>query len=325
MNQITTLCAVALLLTFSAAAPRADGPTLEDAARRLGLSEANIGRMQQGEIVVENLAASSDKDLALALALELDADLSRVQKFVDSDRLAQVDTVTIARGSIDPQTPSLEAMELPGDVRAQLVADPTGTFALSEPEAGRMKAAAPNGEAALVATYQEILAARASAYWKQGLAGIEDYQGKGRSPRTDLGHANTAALALIRLPALSAEETAVPAESPGKAEHTLQWRIEKARGQAAPVLVHRVRYSDAERAVLLSRHFYSGYDYDSLQILVGIFPAEGEKSGVFYTNHTYTSQVAGFGGSAKRSIGRKLLQKNLVAEMQRVQGNFPKP
>ena len=72
MHQITILCAVALLLTLSAAAPRADGPTLEDAARRLGLSEANIGRMQQGEIVVENLAASSDKDLALALALELE-------------------------------------------------------------------------------------------------------------------------------------------------------------------------------------------------------------------------------------------------------------
>jgi hypothetical protein len=325
MKRFTTVFLAALLLTLSASAPRADGPTLQDAARRLGLSEANIKRMGQGEIVVENLTASSDQDLALAIAMELGSTLSGVEHFVDSDRLAQVDTVTIARGPIDPQSPSLAAMQLPKDVRAQLVSDPTGTFTLSPSEADEMKAAAAKGEKALLAAYHGVLEARAAAYWQKGLAGIQDYVGKGRSPRTDLGHANTAALALIRLPALRAEVMAVPAESPGNAEHTLQWSIEKARGQAAPVLIHRMRYHDAEREVLLSRHFYSGYDYDALQILVGIFPAAGGKSGVFYTNHTYTSQVTGFGGSAKRSIGRKLLQKDLVAEMQRAQDAFSKP
>ncbi|MGY8736505.1 MAG: hypothetical protein ACKVIW_03180, partial [bacterium] len=108
---------------------------MRNAAQRAGLSDTNVDRMKQGEIVVENLAASSDKDLALAIAMELGATLSEVRNFVDSDRLSKVDTVTIARGTIDPEKPSLAAMQLPKDVRAQLVSDPTGTFALSKSEA----------------------------------------------------------------------------------------------------------------------------------------------------------------------------------------------
>lgn len=322
MKQTTSLFAMTVICCLAASGLRAEEPDLSNAAQRAGLSEANVDRMKRGEIVVENLAASSDKDLALGIAMELGATLSEVRNFVDSDRLSKVDTVTIARGTIDPEKPSLAAMQLPKDVRTQLVSDPTGTFALSKSEADQMRAAAANGEVALVAAYQGLLEARVSAYWKQGLAGIEDYAGKGRSPRTDLRHANAAALDLIRLPALRAELTAAPAESLGGAVHTLEWSIEKARGQASPVLIHRVRYSDAERQALLSRHFYSGYDYDALQILVWIFPSDAGKSAVFYTNHTYTSQVAGFGGGAKRSIGRKLLQQGLVAEMQRVQEAF---
>ena len=52
---------------------------------------------------------------------------------------------------------------------------------------------------------------------------------------------------------------------------------------------------------------------------VGILPTPSDWSAVFYTNHTYTAQVAGFGGGVKRSIGRKLLQKEIVAELQRAQ------
>lgn len=322
MARARRVFAIAVLLCLATSDIRAEEPGLPDAARRAGLSDANVDRMRRGEIVVENLAASSDKDLALAIAMELGATLSGVRDFVDSDRLAKVDTVTLARGPIDPENPSLSAMELPKDVRAQLVADPTGTFSLSESEADQMKAAAAKGEEALVAAYRKVLEARAYAYWKKGLDGIEDYAGKGRSPRTDLGHANAAALDLIRLPALRAELSAVPAESSGAAEHSLRWSIEKARGQASPVLIHRIRYGDAERQALVSRHFYSGYDYDALQILVWIFPSGGGKSAVFYTNHTYTSQVAGFGGGAKRSIGRKLLKQGLVDEMQRIQEAF---
>ena len=55
-------------------------PTCSDAAQaRRDCRTTNVDRMRQGEIVVENLAASSDQDLALAIAMELGATLSVVR------------------------------------------------------------------------------------------------------------------------------------------------------------------------------------------------------------------------------------------------------
>ena len=50
-----------------------------------------------------------------------------------------------------------------------------------------------------------------------------------------------------------------------------------------------------------------------------VLPLEGGGCAAFYVNRTYTAQVAGFGGAAKRSVGRQLLQKELVAQFQRIQ------
>ena len=36
-----------------------------------------------------------------------------------------------------------------------------------------------------------------------------------------------------------------------------------------------------------------------------------EQTVVVYTNHTFTDQVAGFGGSVKRSIGRRMMATKL--------------
>ncbi len=56
------------------------------------------------------------------------------------------------------------------------------------------------------------------------------------------------------------------------------------------------------------RQFYVGQSYNSLQILIGLFPA-GDKTTMFYLNRTSTDQVAGFLSGTRRSIGRKLMEK----------------
>ncbi|MGI9431797.1 MAG: hypothetical protein ACR2PQ_06275, partial [Myxococcota bacterium] len=105
----------------------------------------------------------------------------------------------------------------------------------------------------------------------------------------------------------------------GAAEHQLFWAVQKGRDRAAPVLFHRTLYQDTDGEVFFERRFYSAYDYDALQITAGVIPLAQGGCALFYVNRTYTSQVAGFGGSAKRSIGRQLLQQELVAELQRIQ------
>ncbi len=102
MKETTCVFAMAVFFCLGTSGLRAEEPNLPDAARRAGLSDANVDRMRRGEIVVENLAASSDKDLALAIAMELGATLSGVRDFVDSDKLSKVDTVTLARGTDRP-------------------------------------------------------------------------------------------------------------------------------------------------------------------------------------------------------------------------------
>ncbi len=294
-----------------------------EVAERLGLSAAAVERVRNGEVVAEELEASSDKDLSLAIAMRLDAPIGAVFEFIDADRLAEFQSATISSGAIDPANPSLAEMTLPADVLEKLVRDPGDTFFMSTDEAERVAAAAEHGAAQALDAYRAVLVARATAYWEKGVVGIVPYAGRGRSPKVDLLHANDAAKTLVKSLAFRAELEAAPSRSPGNASHKLSWAVEKGRDRAAPVLIHRILYREEDGVILLARRFYSGYDYDALQILVGILPTSSDWSAVFYTNHTYTAQVTGFGGGAKRSIGRKLLQKALVAELQRAQKVIP--
>ena len=54
------------------------------------------------------------------------------------------------------------------------------------------------------------------------------------------------------------------------------------------------------------------------QAIAAILPAQGGTI-VVYSHHTSTDQVAGFGGSAKRSIGSKLMSSQLQGIFERVQ------
>jgi hypothetical protein len=161
-----------------------------------------------------------------------------------------------------------------------------------------------------------------SDYWAHGLAGIVPYQGKERDPKTDLGHANESILKILLDPAIREEILTVPSKSQNMAEmHSLNWAIQKGNDQEAPVLNHIVRYRvpGQEAFLLMTRRFYAGTDYDSSQIVVGVVPTSDGRSAIIYTNRTYTSSVAGFGGSAKRSIGRKMMKSKLIETMKKAQ------
>jgi hypothetical protein len=319
----TSLVLFVVVSTAATAFAELEVPSIEEMVKRIGFSEQAAERARNGEVIAESLKATSDKDLALAVGAKIEAPPQEVYDFVEADKLVRFQTVTIADGRIDPANPSVADMKLSEETLQKLAEDPGGLFYMSEAEAIAIREAGRNGTAAALAAYQDALAARAKAYWEKGLDGITPYAGKGRSPAVDLGHANKAAKALFQHPLLAAEIDVVPAENTGKAEHQLFWAVQKGRDQEAPVLMHRILYEGEVGKAFVDRRFYSGYDYDSMEIVVGVLPTQDGKSAIFYTNHTYTAQVTGFGGSAKRSIGTKLLEKDLVAEMQRAQKTIP--
>jgi hypothetical protein len=321
MKRITLAVAFCLFLLTGDALAQLESAI--EAARELGLSESAIERVREGEVVAEELESSSDKDLSLAIVMRLDAPVGRVSEFVNADRLAEFQTVTLGSGAIDPENFSLAEMTLPVEVLSALESKPEDTFFMSDAEAKRVAIAAREDPSQALDAYRAVLSARAKAYWEKGIAGIAPYAGKGRSPAEDLGHANEAARKIVRNTTFLAELEAAPAKSPGKATHKLSWAVEKGRDRAAPVLLHRILYRVEQGEIVLERRFYSGYDYDALQIVVAILPTKSDWSAVFYTNHTYTAQVAGFGGGAKRAIGKKLLESEIVAELQRAQKAIP--
>lgn len=318
---MTTRITLFLIVLLAGVTAFAEMRSPLEVAQQMGMSEEAIERVKKGEVVVEELDASSDKDLSIALVARIDASLAEVHAFLQSDRLLEISTVTLSSGEIDTSTFSLAAMDLPDDALQRLVHDPEDAFHMSKDEAALIAAAAEKGKTEALEAYRGVLSARARAYWEQGVAGITPYAGKGRSPRDDLDHANAAAKKLIRNVQVLAELDVIPSKNSGKATHSLYWAVQKGRDVAAPVLNHRILYAENDGEASIERRFYSGYDYDSLQIVTGILPAASDDSKcvAFYLNHTYTSQVAGFGGGAKRAIGRKLMQKELVAELERAQ------
>lgn len=321
MKFLITLITVVSLFAGSNAFAELDSAI--SVAERMGLSPAAIEQVKRGEIVSEELEASSDKDLSLAIVMRLDATPGEVFDFVNADHLVELQTVRLSGGAIDPANPSLAELQLPADLEKALAEDPGETFFMSAKEAKQVSDAGKRGTAQALDAYRQVLAARAKAYWEGGIAAITPYAGEDRSPHVDLGHANEVARALVKNSTFLAELDAPPAESSGKAIHKLSWAVEKGRDQAAPVLIHQILYREGDGEILLERRFYSGYDYDALQIVVGVLPTKPGSSAVFYTNHTYTAQVTGFGGRAKRSIGRKLLKKEVVAQMERARDAIP--
>ena len=60
----------------------------------------------------------------------------------------------------------------------------------------------------------------------------------------------------------------------------------------------------------MQRQYYASTGYNAEQAVAGFLPVQ-EGTVVVYTNHTFTDQVAGFGGSTKRSIGRRMMASKL--------------
>ncbi len=60
----------------------------------------------------------------------------------------------------------------------------------------------------------------------------------------------------------------------------------------------------------VQRQYYVSTGYNAEQAIVAFLPV-GDGTLVIYTNHTSTDQVAGFGGGAKRTIGRTVMAAQL--------------
>lgn len=285
--------------------------TADELARELGMSSSSVSGYQHGNVIAEERNASDDKDLCLLVVTAVPASLEKAWEFVTAERFIEVQEATLSQGHIDLTTFSLEGLKFDHGSHSNIT-----SYAMSSSESSKVSRS-HDKEAA----FKEVLSARAKKYWEHGLkGGIDAYKGNRHDPADDLNAANRVALKVIHDPILKEEIQVVPAKSKHPEMHSLTWSLTEGKDMTSIVLTHNIRYKkQGEAFFTVARKFYSGCDFDASQIVVGVVPTSDDHSAVFYVNHTYSAQVAGFGGGMKKSIGRKIMKEKLVATMKKAQ------
>ncbi len=322
--------AIALILvgTLAASTTHAELPTPTALLVELGVESAEIEKAKAGAFLHLETESSNERELTAGFAF-LVKDITPTE-LVRQLRQGELDRV-------DPNTLAIQVMT--GEPRAEHFA----TLALKPDPAGRARAflsAKPNGDlnlsAAEIAAFEklgkgatpaqveaklrELLFERLQAYRRSGLAGIAPYARDGgvRSPADDLRSA-TAAHRILKKSAPSAYQLMLdyPKGKPAGTEEIFRWSEISAHGAPAFVLTHNLYIPDGEAWLGVQRQFYVSSGYNCEQAVVAFLPVTGGTA-VFYANRTSTDQITGFGGSAKRSIGSKLLASQLEELFEKV-------
>ena len=162
----------------------------------------------------------------------------------------------------------------------------------------------------------KLLLARARAYQEHGVAGIAPYarsRRKSVEPADDLRSAGKAGEQMGLFDS-SVYDTLInyPTGEKEIIDEAFRWAHYTAHGEPTLMLIHAFSTHDPRALVAVQRQYYVSRGYNVEQAVAAFAPVT-EGTIVVYTNHTSTDQVDGFGGSAKRSIGEKLMLSQLQA------------
>ncbi|UZR27531.1 hypothetical protein [Methylococcus mesophilus] len=320
-------------LLLLATSPVHAGFTAEQLIERVGIAQADVARLQKGEIVSYSVAESGSKSLATGIAMVLKTAPARIVDVVKRGELVARDPDVKARGVV-PTGAGVEAFAKfaytpaeADEARDLLNVHPGSDFNLSAAEmAGfaALKASLDTDDdkavvEAVSRQYRSVLAARMQAYRSKGLAGIAAYDrgdGEKADPAADLtDFARSSKLLGDQFPDLQKALLRFPAEMPADVDNSFGWANRTVQGRPTPILVHRIIYARNDGAILLQRAFYVGHSYNVSQIFAGTVPYQ-DGALVLYSVRSSTDQVSGVGEALKHSIGRKQMEKEMIKKFQ---------
>ena len=244
------------------------------------------------------------------------------------DQIASVQAGEMVRADLKPSTPRELTTALAFQVPvapAKLVADlRSGLLVKVDPDVKQSGAIRGNGSAAdfagvTLANPQDLIA-RVTAYRAKGLAGIAPVMrgSEQRSIADELRSATQAAKPLAKYaPAAYQLLLDYPAGAPAGFNETFRWTQFDAHGTPTLALTHAMYDPDGDAYLVVQRQFYVTTGYNCEQA-IAVFVPTNTGTVVIYGNRTSTDQITGFGGSAKRSIGDKMLAEQLEDMFQKV-------
>ncbi len=319
-----TLPVVAALWTLVGAFP-AHAADPAEVLQRFGFPAGSAEQVMAGQFVTRDLPTTSDRDLNVGMAFLVKQPPEAVTAKLRSEgALLRADPGNLASAEIkdDGSPDQFAGLKLTAaEVQAYAAAAPGSDLNLSTQEVAALKAAAGKPEALQQAVVAQLLA-RYRAYRSGGLAGIAAYDrgGAASSPADDLRSDNAFLRKSGKVPAALCDLLEqYPASKPSDLQEKVRWQQFTAHGTDTLALVHTMTGTFDGNLVAVQRQFYVSSGYNVEQAVVGFLPVDGGTL-VVYTNHTSTDQVAGFGGSAKRSIGRKLMASQLQSIFETTRG-----
>jgi hypothetical protein len=294
-------------------------PTADEVMTEIGLSEDDKKRILAGEYVTSEIAPVSERDLSVGITFLVKGTTpDALAKEVDSGAILAADPQVKKSGPfrgkgglVDVSRIRLDPMIATKFSRAKA----GSSLNLSSAEIAAFSATGTPGAASAGQALQNMLVARFQAYKASGLGGIAPYDRGGSTSDVagDLRQASDSLSTLKKyMPALQGLLVSYPQGlTPGTSE-AFHWVDYDLDGTRTFVLTHGIVAPLGEARVVVQRQYYVSTGYNAEQAVAAFLPVT-EGTIVIYRNHTFTDQVAGFGGSAKKSIGRGIMTKKLEA------------
>ena len=290
--------------------------TADQVLSDMRLAAGDRQKVLGGEFVVTGLPAVSDRDLSFAIAFVVKAPPETLGKRVMSGDLVTSDAAVQAWGEIKG-TGSLgdfAKLSITSDEARALAAAKAGdALNLSTAEIAALAGARGAPDAA-AQELRKILLARYQAYRTAGLGGIAPYdRGGGRATdhAADLRKASEAAAGLKKyLPAFQAALLGYPKATVPKLQESFFWVKSIIENKATYILTHLMAAPDGAAYAIVRRQYYVSTNYNGEQSIAGFLPVP-DGTVVVLASHAFTDQVAGFGGSMKRSLGSSIMAKKM--------------
>jgi hypothetical protein len=330
----SSLLAGAFLALVVSREAAAQTPNVEQVIGDFGFPANASERLRRGEVLEADPAESSDRELAVGLTFlvkEPPATVAKAfRKAVDLQEDSQLAASMPLRGAgalADFATLVL-APDGAAEAKRYVSARPGETLNLSPDEIRAFDALATASDQPVRQVedqLRQMLLARYRSYLASGLDGIPPYARSGGllEPSKELRGALEAAAPLLGnyAPAMLQALRTYPRDKPADLKESFYWLRYDLDGRPNYTLRHRLALPVGSTAVVADREFYVSHGYNTSQAISGLIPVP-EGTVVFYRSRVSTDQVAGFGSSVKKGIGRGVMAKQLMEIFKRSRASF---
>ena len=288
-------------------------PSTDQILAEMGFSAAEQRRVMDGEFVTAKLGGVSERDLAYAVAFLVKSSPEALsEQVLDGTRVADDAQVRTFGGLSGAGTLNdFSTLQITDDeARALSSVEPGAATNFSAEEFASFKALRGQATQTVQEQLRQTLLTRYQSYQTSGLAGVAPYA-RGRSGATDVASDLTKAVQSMvalqqHLPELYTVLLDYPRTPAPAIRQSFRWVKSIIRDKPTYLLDHILVASDGGARAVVRRTFYVSTAYNAELTVAGLLPVEGGTV-VLYMTHAFTDQVAGSGGSVKRSIGSRVM------------------